>query len=141
MRSIAILDAGPLLASFDRGDPDHVASAALLARRDLGFVIPSLVVAEVAHLAGVRLGPSYESTFVRTLRDYEVEAPTADEWPEIADLVERYADFRLGTVDASIVVLADRLDTDLIATLDRRHFGAVRSPAGRHFRLLPEART
>jgi predicted nucleic acid-binding protein len=70
----------------------------------------------------------------------EVEAPAADECV-IADLVERYADFRLGTVDASIVVLADRLDTDLIATLDRRHFGAVRSPAGRHFRLLPEART
>jgi hypothetical protein len=41
-------------------------------------------------------------------------------------------------VDASIVILADRLDTDLIVTLDRRHFGAIRSPRGRTFRLLPE---
>jgi hypothetical protein len=36
------------------------------------------------------------------------------------------------------VVLADRLDTDLIVTLDGRHFGAIRSPRGRSFRLLPE---
>ena len=44
----------------------------------------------------------------------------------------------LGTVDASIAVLADRLETDLIVTLDRRHLGAIRSPRGRSFRLLPE---
>jgi len=68
----------------------------------------------------------------------EVEAPTADEWPAIADLVERYGDFRLGTADASIAVLAERLDTDLIITLDRRHFGAIKMPSGRTFRLLPD---
>jgi hypothetical protein len=76
--------------------------------------------------------------FVRSLRDLNVEAPHPDDWPIIADLVERYGDFPLGTVDASIVVLADRLETDLIITLDRRHFGAIRSPRGRSFRLLPE---
>lgn len=138
MRSIAILDAGPLLAFFDRSDPSHAASGSLLARPDLRLVIPTLVVTEVAHLAGARLGPRFEATFVRTLASFEVEAPTADEWPLIADLVERYGDFPLGTVDASIVVLADRLKTDLIVTLDRRHFSAVRSPQGRRFRLLPE---
>ena len=41
-------------------------------------------------------------------------------------------------MDASVAILADRLDTDLIVTLDRRHFGAIRSPRGRAFRLLPE---
>ena len=60
------------------------------------------------------------------------------DWPLIADLVECYADFPLGTVDASIAVLADRLGTDLVVTLDRRHFAAIRSPGGRSFRLLPE---
>ncbi len=137
-RSIAILDAGPLLASFDRGDPHHASCADVLVRRDLRLVVPALVVAEVAHLLGARLGPRFESTFLRGLAGFEVEAPTTEEWPLIADLIERYADFPLGTVDASIVVLADRLDTDLIVTLDRRHFGAVQSPKGRRFRLLPD---
>ena len=138
MRSIAILDAGPLLASLDRRDPDHVRCADVLRKRDLDLVVPTLVIAEVAHFAALRLGPGGEAVFVHGLRDLNVEAPDPDDWPIIADLVERYGDFPLGTVDASIVVLADRLDTDLIVTLDRRHFGAIRSPRGRSFRLLPE---
>lgn len=138
MRSIAILDAGPLLASLDRRDPDHVRSAEVLRRRDLDLVIPTLVIAEVAHFAAVRLGPGGEAAFVRGLSRFGVEDPYPDDWPLIADLIERYGDFPLGTIDASIVVLADRLDTDLIVTLDRRHFGAIQSPKGRRFRLLPE---
>ena len=138
MRSIAIVDAGPLLASLDRRDPDHVRSAEVLRRRDLDLMIPALVVAEVSWFAAARLGPRGESAFVRSLRDLAVEAPHPDDWPLIADLVERYGDFPLGTVDASIAVLTDRLDTDLIVTLDGRHFGAIRSPRGRSFRLLPE---
>ena len=140
MRSIAILDAGPLLASLDRRDPDHLRSAEVLRRRDLDLVIPTLVIAEVVHFAGVRLGPGGEAAFVRSLPILSVEDPGPDDWPIIADLVERYGDIPLGTVDASIVVLADRLDTDLIITLDRRHFGAIRSPQGRTFRILPDPR-
>lgn len=138
MRSIAIVDAGPLLASLDRRDPDHVRSAEVLRRRDLDLVIPALISAEVAHFAALRLGPRGEAAFARSLRDLAVEGPNPEDWPLIAELVERYAGFPLGTVDASIVVLADRLETDLIVTLDRRHFGALRSPRGGPFRLLPE---
>lgn len=139
MRSIAILDAGPLLAAFDRSDSDHRASATVLLRRDLDFVVPALVVAEVAHFVGERLGQGQEAAFIRSLTRFEIEAPTVGEWELIADLVTRYADFPLGAIDAATVVLADRLETDLIVTLDRRHFGAVQSPMGRRFRLLPEA--
>jgi predicted nucleic acid-binding protein len=138
MRSIAILDAGPLFASLDRRDADYRPSAAVLVRRDLDFVVPALVVAEVAHFVGERLGQGQEAAFVRSLTRFEVEAPTIDEWPVIADLVARYADFSLGAIDAATIVLADRLETDLIVTLDRRHFGAVQSSEGRRFRLLPE---
>jgi predicted nucleic acid-binding protein len=138
MRSTAILDAGPLLAALDRRDPDHLRSAEVLRRQDLELVIPTLVIAEVAHFAVKRMGPRGESAFLRGLDAFEIEGPSAEDWPLIADLVERYGDFPLGTVDASIVVLADRLGSDLIVTLDRRHFGAIRSPQGRRFRLLPE---
>ena len=140
MRSTAIVDAGPLLASLDRRDPDHVRSAEVLRRRDLDLVIPTLVIAEVVHFAAVHLGPGGEAAFIRSLPNLSVEEPGLDDWPIIADLVERYRDFPLGTVDASIAVLAGRLDTDLIITLDRRHFGAIRSPQGRPFRILPEPR-
>ncbi len=42
MRSIAILDAGPLYAATDRSEPDHRRCADILRRRDLDLVIPVL---------------------------------------------------------------------------------------------------
>lgn len=138
MRSIAIVDTGPLVAVADDAEPDHDRCVEVLQRRDLDLVIPALVVAEAAYIIARRLGAHAEATFVRGLSSFAIEAPAAADWPSIADVVERYADLDLGTTDASIVVLADRLETDVVITLDRRHFGVVRSPSGRAFRLLPE---
>lgn len=76
--------------------------------------------------------------FIRGLADVEIEPPTFEDWPAIANLIERYADFPLGTTDASVAVLAERLDTNLIITLDRRHFGAIQMPSGMTFRILPD---
>jgi hypothetical protein len=118
---------------------DHAASVAVLRRRDLHLIVPTLALAEVLYFVGERLGPSIETRFLRGFGRMEIEPPIADDWPIIADLVEQYADFPLGAIDASVVVLADRLEADVIVTLDRRHFSAVRSTRGRHFRLLPEA--
>jgi hypothetical protein len=135
---IAIADTGPLYASLDSSDDDHVACAALLERSDLDLVIPALAVAEVCYLAGKRMGPHAEAAFLRGLEALEVELPHPEDWPRIAALVERSADFSLGATDASIVALAERVETDLLLTLDRRRFGAVRMRDGRPFRLLPE---
>lgn len=138
MRSLAIVDTSALVAAADTTELDHRACLDVLGRRDLDLVIPALVVAEAAYLVGSRLGPASEAAFIRGLSGFAIEAPDMDEWALIADLVEQYGNFPIGTTDASVAVLADRLDTDLIITLDRRHFGAIRSPRDRTFRLLPE---
>ena len=56
----------------------------------------------------------------------------------MADLVEQYADLRLGGTDASVVAIAERLHKDRIATFDRRHFTVVRPAHAVAFTLLPE---
>jgi predicted nucleic acid-binding protein len=67
----------------------------------------------------------------------EVEAPLPEEWPRIAELVRRYAAFPLGGTDASVAVLAERLGTPLVATLDRRHFQALRPAHRDAFEIVP----
>ena len=134
---IAIVDSGPLYAAVDADDDDHVRCLEVLQSADLELVVPALVVAEVTYLVGRRLGAAIEAAFLRGLAGIEVEAPGVDDWPAIAHLVEQYGDFPLGGTDASVAVLAQRLGTDLIVTLDRRHFGAIRMTDGRAFRLLP----
>ena len=134
----AIVDAGPLYAVTDVADEDHLRSLAVLRRLDLQLVIPALVVAEVTYVVGKRLGDRAEAAFLRGLRDFDVEAPAAEDWLRIGDLVEQYADFPLGGADASVVALAERLKTDVVVTLDVRHFAAVRPRHCDAFRLLPE---
>jgi predicted nucleic acid-binding protein len=135
---IAIVDAGPLYAAIDDDDDDHDRSLRVLSRRDLDFAIPSLVIAEVSYFVAKNLDAHAEAVFLRSLASYDVHAPAREDWPLIANLVERYSDFPLGGTDASVAVLAERLGTDLIVTLDRRHFGALRMSDGRPFTLLPE---
>lgn len=140
MRLTAIADSSALLATLQPSQPWNRECLAVFHRRDLDVVIPALVVAEVAYLTDQRLGPRAEAAFVRSLVGVAVEAPLPEEWPVIADLVQRYSELRIGTTDAATAVLAERLGTDRIITLDRRHFGVIRSPGGRPFRILPEAR-
>jgi predicted nucleic acid-binding protein len=135
---IAVVDASPLYAASDESDAYHERCARILQSSELELVVPALVIAEVSYLLNRDFGPSVEAKFLRDLEQLEVEAPLQHEWKEIADLVERYGNFPLGAADASIMVLAERLDTDLVITLDYRHFRAVRMSDGRPFRLLPE---
>ena len=55
----------------------------------------------------------------------------------MAELVARYHDLPLGSVDASVIAAAERLGITDIATLDRRHFGIIRPRHTETLNLLP----
>ena len=55
----------------------------------------------------------------------------------IAELVQRYADLLLGTVDASVIALTERLKLTELATLDHRDFSVVRPQHTSALMLLP----
>ena len=60
---------------------------------------------------------------------------------DCAEIASESADAGLGLVDASLIALAERLETERIATLDERHFRTVRPRTrGASFVLLPADR-
>lgn len=134
---ISVVDTGPLYAAADLDDDDHARSVEVLRRTDLELVIPALVVAEATYLVGRRLGPKAEASFLRGLGQFEVDPPRSDDWRRIAELVDEYADLPLGGTDASVIALAERLDTPVVITLDRRHFTVVRARHCEALELLP----
>jgi hypothetical protein len=135
---LAVVDTGPLYAAADADDDDHAACARALRDRGYRLVIPALVIAEATYLVGTRLGARAEVRFLASLAALDVEAPAASDWSRIAELAERYRDFPLVGVDASVVALAERLGCETILTLDHRHFSAVRPKHCAAFTLLPE---
>jgi predicted nucleic acid-binding protein len=138
MPLLAIVDTGPIYAAADDDDDQHARCVAVLQRRDLELVIPARIVAELSYIIGRRLGPAADAAFLRGLGNLHVEAPAADDWSRIADLVEQYADFPFGGTDASVVSLAERLGADTVVTLDKRHFAAIRPRHCPAFRILPD---
>jgi len=134
---LAVVDAGPLYAAADADDEDHDACVAALSDSGLRLVVPALVVAEATYFVGRRLGPEAEAAFLRGLAGLDVEGPGEVDLVRMSELVEEYADFPLGGTDASVVALAERLEAEMIVTLDRRHFGAVRPRHRAAFELLP----
>ena len=68
---------------------------------------------------------------------YRAEAPTPTDLGRCPRLQEIYADLGLGMVDASIVALAEPLEEPKVATLDERHFRAVRPEHVGAFEIVP----
>ncbi|HLY51228.1 MAG TPA: PIN domain-containing protein [Solirubrobacteraceae bacterium] len=134
-----IVDAGPLYAAAASRDKNHERSVELLLAAPRPLLVPALVVTEVSYLLGDRIGPQAEVAFARSLADGELMAePVLDsDWARIAELVAQYVDLPLGIVDASVVALAERRGLDVIATLDQRHFRAVRPKHVVAFTLVP----
>ena len=134
-----ICDTGPLLAALDAADPDHERCARLLVHTDEDLVVPVLVLAELDYWCARRLTPEAWLTFLDDLLAgvYRVEPPTVPDLTRCRDLQARYADLALGVVDASVIALAERLEEPKVATLDQRHFRAVRPAHVETFELRP----
>lgn len=101
--------------------------------------MPVLVVTEVAHLLGTRVGVDAEVRFLGDFAagNFTPESVAASDWMRIAELVGTYRDLPLGSVDASVIAVAERRNLHQVATLDRRHFSVVRPKHLDAFTLLP----
>lgn len=134
-----MVDAGPLYAYVDADDAHHAASLELLETHPGPLVVPSLVITEVTYLLATRLGVEPEVRFLGDLAGgaFTVAPVAAGDWLRIAELVSRYRDLPLGTVDASVVATAERLGIHEIATVDHRHFTVVRPRHTEFFTLRP----
>ncbi len=86
-----------------------------------------------------RIGPDAEATFLDSIAARELElAELSDvDVSRMADLVRRYRDFPLGAIDAAVITVAERLKALQIASLDHRHFRAVKPLHADAFKLLP----
>ena len=134
-----ILDTGPILAALDAADPDHARCAALLVDSVEDLIVPALVLAELDYWCARRLSPDAWLIFLDDVLAgaYRVEPPTPADLTRCRDLQARYRDLALGVVDASVVALAERLEESKVASLDHRHFRAVRPTHVAALELLP----
>ncbi|MDQ3824710.1 MAG: PIN domain-containing protein [Actinomycetota bacterium] len=134
-----VVDTGPVVALLNDRDDLHERCRDFLATYPGPLLLPSTVFTEVCLLIERRRGPRAELAFLADVRAglfTLVDLAPAD-LDRIAELVQAYADLPLGTVDASVIALTERLDLHEVATLDHRHFSVVRPRHVPALTLLP----
>ena len=137
---VVVADTSALIAFFNETDKHHDAVQKGIAQAGHLIVSPC-VLAELDYLVATRQGPPAAKAIIR----YVAGRVAAGRWevPGIGPLLlaahavlEDYP--AIGLADAMNVVLAREFRTDVVATLDHRHFRVIR-PLTPHtaFRLLP----
>jgi predicted nucleic acid-binding protein len=136
---VIVVDTSVVYALIDRADNWHGRVADWYRTADPDMATTPLVLAEVDHLVAARAGSSARTSW---RRDLAAGAYAVHWWAraprDAVAVAERYADLGVDLTDASLAVLASRLRTAEVATLDERHFRALRPLSGEDaFRLLP----
>ena len=92
------------------------------------WVLPWVILPEVDYLLATHIGPRAEAAWLADLADgaFAIEWGRQEDLPAAQAIHDRYRALRLGLVDATVIAVAERLRAGAIATLDLKHFGAVR---------------
>ncbi|GBD27941.1 Ribonuclease VapC26 [bacterium HR30] len=132
-----VADTGAVLSLLDADDRHHNVLRGLFEQDPSAWILPWAILPEVDYLARTQLGTKVAEAFAQDL----VTGAFIVDWGKHSDLNRahelnrRYRSLGFGLVDGVVMAVAERRGAKAIATLDLRHFGAVR--LRREVRLLP----
>lgn len=134
-----IVDTGPLVALSDRRDHDFRACTHVMQMEVIRYELVTswAAVAEAMYLLDSARGARDRLFALLQPGMITIDTPPRDILPRIQQLMTRYADLPMDFADATIVELAERLDSDTVFTLDERDFHIYQPRHRPHFRLLP----
>lgn len=134
---IWLIDTGPLVAFFDRGDAAHEAVRDRMAGFRGRLCTTGAVICEAMHfLPDVLDGPEKLSEFVSSSGMEIFECTRPSQMHAAVALMKRYRDTPMDFADATLVWLAEELSATDILTLDRRGFRTYRTADKKSFNLL-----
>ncbi len=132
-----MLDTGPIVAILDRSDPHHGWVLPRFQPLQGRLVTTGAVVTEATFfLQDVRDGIQRLFEFLETPRIDICDSFTHPRLRSAGMLMATYADTPMDFADATLVILAEDLETDQIVTCDERGFRAYRYGRNKPFRLL-----
>ena len=131
-----VVDAGPLIALFRRRDKHHLRVKHFLAASSARLITTLPVVNEVCHFLNAQ-GKLAFLTWVRR-GGLTIQTLGADDFGQIGAIMERYGDRDIDFADASLIWLADRLNSTAVLTLDRGDFEVYRLSNGKAFQIIAQ---
>lgn len=134
---MVIIDAGPLVALFDRSEPLHPACKEALAKICSPLITTWPVLTEAFYfLKGWKSGQCELWDFILS-GGVRIDGIPAERSSRMRELMEKYADLPMDLADASIVVLSEIHKAKTVFTLDRNDFSVYRPKHTTRFQIIP----
>jgi predicted nucleic acid-binding protein len=123
-----VADTGAVLALLDADDQHHRRLRTLFEAAPTRWLLPWAILPEVDYLAHTHLGQRVAHMFLADVAagGFVVEWGTEDDLDRAVALNAKYGALRIGLVDGIVMAVAERRRAEAIATIDLRHFGAVK---------------
>jgi predicted nucleic acid-binding protein len=137
MSAELVLDTGAFVALVDRSERRHSDCVVALEHWTGPIVTTEAVLTETLYL----IGPSWDAQaacidfFLRGA--FALIPSSRASLQRVAALMKKYRDLPMDFADATLVALAEELDTADVFTLDRRGFGVYRLHGKKPFRIIP----
>ncbi len=132
-----LLDTGALVSLLDRNQRDHQVCTRFFESWGGSVLSSEAVLTEATHLLGGIPG-GRRACLDFFLAGAAVLVPaTPASLRRARELIEQYASLPMDYADATLVVLAEEIGSDVVFTTDRRDFGVYRIRGRRRFRIVP----
>jgi len=134
---VIVADTGAVVALIDADDRHHKVLRNQYEADPEAWRLPWAILPEVDYLLATHVGVRAQEAFLADLSTgtYRVEWGDEQDLRQAQRICRRHRALRPGLVDAVVIVVAERLGAEAIATLDLRHFGSIRIQGNP--RLLP----
>jgi uncharacterized protein len=126
-----VVDAGPLIALFDRDDRHHRRAVEFVRIRQLRLITNLPVLTEATFLLRFSI-EAQRDLLSWAHRSLEIDQDTSADLPRIIALLDIYRDLPADFADASLVALAERLSVSRVASIGS-DFAVYRLPGKRPF--------
>jgi hypothetical protein len=134
---MVIIDAGPLVALFDRSEPLHQTCREVLLKLRPPLIASWPALTEAFYfLKGWKSGQSELWEFILS-GGVRVDDIPEERYSRMRELMNKYSDKPMDLADASVVVISEMHKVKTIFTLDRDDFSIYRPKHTPHFQIIP----
>lgn len=141
MKNISIIDAGPLIALFDKSDSYHQRAKKKVGeyRKKQGKFITSWpMITEAAYMLKEHVCLEAQLNLLEwiAMGGTEIFEVTKEQLPGITEVQKKYADLSMDFADATALLMAQELGIKKIFSVDRKDFSIYFIPGKGRFKNL-----
>jgi predicted nucleic acid-binding protein len=130
-----LIDSGPLIALFDSSDTYHQASVEFIKNNKYPLITTIASITETLHLLDFNRNAQIDFLEWVSRGAIEVHNIQNPDFKRLKELTEKYRDLPMDFADSCLVLLAEKLDINVIATIDR-DFSIYRIKGKKKFKVI-----